>query len=176
MRRFSILSGCSGGGKTTLLQALAARGFSVIPEPGRRIVAQELAGTGAALPWVNAEAFARRAVALSLADYKAAQALPGRVFFDRGLGDALAALDHATGQVGTDTAAVRTLFDPRVFMLPPWPEIFVHDAERQGGWDEAVAEYERLCAFYPRLGFAVVTVPKMPVPGRVDRILAHLGV
>ena len=50
MSRFVILSGCSGGGKSTLLDALAERGFAVVPEPGRRIVAKELAlGRAAAL-------------------------------------------------------------------------------------------------------------------------------
>ena len=38
MDRFIILSGCSGGGKSTLLAELARRGFATVEEPGRRIV------------------------------------------------------------------------------------------------------------------------------------------
>ena len=41
--RFVIISGCSGGGKSTLLAELARRGYRVVEEPGRRIVAEELA-------------------------------------------------------------------------------------------------------------------------------------
>jgi predicted ATPase len=36
--RFIVLSGCSGGGKSTLLAALQRRGFAVFEEPGRQIV------------------------------------------------------------------------------------------------------------------------------------------
>ncbi|SEI08083.1 AAA domain-containing protein [Rhizobium tibeticum] len=42
MGKFVILSGCSGGGKSTLLAELAKRGFAVAEEPGRRIVKQQL--------------------------------------------------------------------------------------------------------------------------------------
>ena len=41
MNRFIILSGCSGGGKSTLLAELARRGFATVEEPGRRIVIEE---------------------------------------------------------------------------------------------------------------------------------------
>lgn len=88
MDRFVILSGCSGGGKSTLLEALKRRGHQAIEEPGRRIVVEELESGGSALPWVDAPAFARRAIAMSLADREKAIAFPGIVFFDRGLIDA----------------------------------------------------------------------------------------
>jgi predicted ATPase len=38
MERFVVISGCSGGGKSTLLKELAKRDHDVIDEPGRRIV------------------------------------------------------------------------------------------------------------------------------------------
>ena len=66
MERFVVISGCSGGGKSTLLMELAGRGHPVVDEPGRRIVKEELEGKGSALPWVNGVAFARRAVELAL--------------------------------------------------------------------------------------------------------------
>jgi predicted ATPase len=36
--RFVVISGCSGGGKSTLLAELARRGYRTVEEPGRRIV------------------------------------------------------------------------------------------------------------------------------------------
>lgn len=89
-----VISGCSGGGKSTLLAELARRGHVTVEEPGRRIVNQGLLGDGSALPWVNPVAFARRAVALALADRAAHSAESGWVFFDRGLIDAAAALER----------------------------------------------------------------------------------
>ena len=37
-----VVSGCSGGGKSTLLAELALRGYAVFPEPGRQIVKEQL--------------------------------------------------------------------------------------------------------------------------------------
>ena len=94
---FVILSGCSGGGKSALLEALRRRGHAVVEEPGRRIVRQELAAGGTALPWRDLAAFARRAVEMALADRAAMRGQPGFVFFDRGLIDAAVALEAAGG-------------------------------------------------------------------------------
>jgi acyl-CoA thioesterase II len=56
MENFVTISGCSSGGKSTLLVELRRRGFATIDEPGRRIVAEELKRGGRALPWVDAVA------------------------------------------------------------------------------------------------------------------------
>ena len=98
MDRFVVISGCSSGGKSTLIADLGRRGYAVVDEPGRRIVKEELARGGSALPWVDGVAFARRAMEIALADRAAAGSLDGWVFFDRGLIDAAAALEHMTGK------------------------------------------------------------------------------
>src|SRR5262245_20998993 len=98
MENFVTISGCSAGGKSTLLAELRQRGFATIDEPGRRIVADELKRGGTALPWVDAVAFAQRAIEVSLADRAVADACACWVFFDRGLIDAAAALEHLTGE------------------------------------------------------------------------------
>ena len=51
-----VVSGSSGGGKSTLLAALGRRGYPVVEEPGRRIVASEIERGGDALPWKDAVA------------------------------------------------------------------------------------------------------------------------
>ena len=44
-----VISGCSGGGKSTLLAELGARGYAVFEEPGRAIVKEQLVSGGDAL-------------------------------------------------------------------------------------------------------------------------------
>jgi predicted ATPase len=169
-----IVSGCSGGGKSTLLAELSRRGHAIVDEPGRRIVTQEIAAGGSALPWADGVAFARRCIALALEDRAAVRDGPGWVFFDRGLIDAAAFLQHLTGEPALATLGALHRYHRRVFMTPPWPEIYVRDAERQHGLDEAVAEYDRLAAAYPSLGYEVVTLPKVSVAERatfVERAL-----
>jgi predicted ATPase len=169
-----IISGCSGGGKSTLLQEMAHRGYGVVEEPGRRIIAEEREGQGRALPWVNLAAFAERAVELSLEDRARAKDLQGPVFFDRGLIDAAAALEFATGKPVLQKFAAER-FNRRVFMTPPWPEIYVMDADRRHGLEEATNEYERLLSAYSALNYDVRLLPKVPVAERADLIAGALG-
>lgn len=177
MERFVTISGCSGGGKSTLIAELARRGHAVVVEPGRRIVREELAGDGKALPWVDGTAFARRAIAMALDDLEKAAAQPGLVFFDRGLVDAAAALEHLTGEPAIEATARRhQTTHSKVYMAPPWPEIYVSDAERPHAFGAAVAEYERLLAAYAALEHAVVILPKVSVAERADFVLERVKV
>jgi predicted ATPase len=174
LNRFVVISGCSGGGKSTLLAELQRRGHAVVEEPGRWIVREEMAGDGAALPWVDAAAFARRAVVMSLTDREQA-ATDGKVFFDRGLVDAAAALEHATGEAVLEPLGRVHRYHRRVFLTPPWPEIYVNDTERPHGFQAARAEYERLVAAYAALDYAVVVLPKAEVGARADFVLETLA-
>ncbi|MBP2534796.1 AAA family ATPase [Agrobacterium tumefaciens] len=174
MDRFIILSGCSGGGKSTLLAELARRGFASVEEPGRRIVIEETRNNGTALPWIDIEAFARRAIAMALEDRQKAPA-EGLVFFDRGLIDAASALRHVGGDGFIDTLKNTHRYNPLVFLTPPWPEIYRGDDERRHGFDAAVEEYERLVRDYEALGYDSVVLPKSGIEERADFILARIG-
>jgi predicted ATPase len=121
MNGFVVISGCSGGGKSTLLAELARRGYATVEEPGRRIVRAELASGGGALPWVDAVAFARRAIQMALADLEGARGLEGWVFFDRGLIDAASALEEMTGETALDRLETGRRYHRRMFLTPPWP-------------------------------------------------------
>lgn len=174
MDRFVVISGCSSGGKSTLLAELARRGYAIVEEPGRRIVREELNSGGSALPWIDPAGFARRAITMARADYEAAAALDGSVFFDRGLIDAAAALQHVTGEAVLARLAAAHRYHRRVFLVPPWPEIYVTDAERRHGLDAALAEYSRLLEVYPLLGYEIVVLPKVGVIERADQVLNAL--
>jgi len=174
--RFVVISGCSSGGKSTLLTEFGGRGYLTVEEPGRRVVRQELAGDGSALPWANGAAFARRVIALAIADRRAAADRPeGWVFFDRGLIDAAAALQHLTGEPVLDKLGQKYRYHRRVFLAPPWPEIYVTDPERRHGLDKATAEYHRLLLVYPSLGYEVIVLPKVGAAARADFVLQSLA-
>ena len=179
-----VISGCSGGGKTTLLDELKTRGHRVVEEPGRRIIAGQLRSGGNALPWCDPAAFARRAVELAILDMARADRPladqggrhPERnwIFFDRGLVDAACALEHATGEPALASLGAVRHYHRRVFLAPPWPEIYVRDDERRHGFKDAAAEYERLCAAYAMLGYDVHVLPKASVGVRADFVLRQL--
>lgn len=173
--RHVILSGCSGGGKSTLLAALGRRGFEIVPEPGRRIVADELRGAGKALPWVDLEAFARRALDVASRDRARVSDTQGWLFFDRGLVDAAVALEHATGTAASETLGRHPRFHRQVFLTPPWPDLYRTDGERRHDLDEAIAEYRRLVAAFDRLGYDAIILPRVEVEARVAFVLDQLS-
>lgn len=170
----TIISGCSGGGKSTLIAELARRGHRVVEEPGRRLLRAELAGGGTALPWDDKIGFVRRILALAVQDHMEAPRHEERVFFDRSVVDALSALDHLTGEPALATLGGRYRYARRVFLAPPWPEIYVTDDERRHDFAAAESEYHRLARDYPALGYETVLLPRLPVTGRADWLLAEL--
>lgn len=175
MKRFVVISGCSGGGKSTLLAELQRRGHAVVEEPGRRIIQEESLRDGRAVPWKDMAAFLRRAMDMALADLAGATTEAEWVFFDRGLIDAAAALQDLTGEPLLATLGSKYHYYPRVFLAPPWPAIYRHDADRRHDLNDAIAEYERLSHAYPSLGYDVLLLPKVGVAERADFVLNALS-
>ncbi len=175
MNNLIVISGCSGGGKSTLLSELQQRGHAVVMEPGRRILHEEMRSGGQALPWDDKIGFLRRILAVALEDYeKAAKERHEWVFFDRGFIDAAAALEELTGEPLLSRLSQSYRYHKRVFLAPPWPEIYVQDAERRHGFDAALREFERLRRAYPSLGYEVLLLPKVSVAERADFVLETL--
>lgn len=157
-----------------MLAELARRGYATVEEPGRRTVKHELQHQGSALPWLDANAFLRHTLALAWKDLELAETLSGWVFFDRGLIDAASGLASLTNEAVPTRLALEDRYHRRVFLAPPWPEIYVNDPERQHGLDDAIAEYDRLVAVYPALGYDVLVLPKVDVRARADYVLNTL--
>lgn len=173
-----VISGCSGGGKSTLLDALRKQGYSVVPEVGRQIVTEQLKISGQALPWKNPKLFCEILIEKSVAAYREANEknAEGLIFFDRSF---LEGVSYFQTLVSEDNSKYDTLiqtlrFYPKIFMTPPWPEIYRQDAERQHSFEDAVIEYERLMNFYPTCGYQIIVLPKVSVQARVDYILNFL--
>jgi predicted ATPase len=70
-------------------------------------------------------------------------------------------------------AAERFRYRRRVFVAPPWPEIYVNDAERKQDFAEAIRSYERVVDAYESCGYELVTLPKSTVDERVDFVLSR---
>ena len=176
MSKLVTISGCSGGGKSTLLEELERRGYPVVEEPGRRIVLEEQKNGGTALPWVNPEAFAKRAIEMSIADMKLWQKPKSWVFFDRGLIDACSALAATTGRSTNEYLENQTRYHDVVFLTPPWPEIYVTDEQRKHPLAEARKEYDRLLLAFPKAGYELFILDKTSVSQRADLVVKQLGV
>ncbi|CAH2800276.1 MAG: FIG00985668: hypothetical protein [uncultured Caballeronia sp.] len=170
-----VVSGCSGGGKSTLLAELGRRGYAIVEEPGRRIVESEIRSNGTAVPWIDTTAFLHRAVAMAEADRAAVGRPDDWVFFDRGMIDALLALQNLTGEPLLEKLGEVHRYHRLVFLTPPWQDIYVQDPARHHTLESATAEYFRLIETYPSLGYDISIVPKTSVNERADFVLNALG-
>jgi len=174
LNKLVLISGCSGGGKSTLLAELGKRGHAIIEEPGRRIIAEQTSPTAAALPWVDMTAFAHRAIEMALLDLSAADQQGDLVFFDRGVVDAAVALEHSSGVPYFNTLGNKQHYFETVFLTPPWPEIYSQDKDRRHNFSAAIEEFERLEMAFGKLGYDIISLPKVSPSARADFVLNTL--
>lgn len=171
-----MITGCSGGGKSTLLTELARRGEQVFEEPGRQIVKEQDLIAGPSLPWTNSPGFAELCLSRSMHNIALALKSGRRSFFDRGIVDAYGSFEHLGMEAPRHfLRAVDALrYHADVFVVPPWRQIFATDAERRHGYDSAVAAHSDLIATYARLGYNLIEVPRLDPSDRANFVLAHL--
>ena len=171
------ITGGPGSGKSTLVDALAARGICTMPEAGRAIIQDQLAIGGEALPWSDRRAFAELMLSWEMRSHRAGLSLRGPVIFDRGVPDVLGYLRLNNLPIAShvERAARMFRYNSRVFVAPPWPEIFARDAERKQSFEEAEATYEVMMSTYAALGYDLVPLPLQSVEERVQFILGAVG-
>lgn len=169
-----VISGCSGGGKSTLLSELAKRGYSVILEPGRQIVKEQHAIKGDGLPWTHLQKFLDLALSRYLYQFNSQEKSDQFIFFDRGIIDAVQLDSPQPGYF--QNAANNFRYNRLVFLVPPWEEIFANDTERKHDFESAKKEFEELLIKYKDFGYETVIIPKVSVKERVDFILQKLGI
>jgi len=169
---YFIITGGPGAGKTTLLAELRRRGFRCVDEVARDIIRQQVENRGNALPWGDTTRYAALMHERSVATYRDAGD-EGPVFFDRGIPDTLSYLRLIGGDIPAimDEDAREMRYNHRVFILPPWKEIYGTDAERKQDWHEAVKTYGQLQETYGEYAYQLVEVPKAGVGERADFLL-----
>jgi predicted ATPase len=173
---FVVLSGCSGAGKSSLLAELGRRGFPIYEEPGRQVVKEQLYIGGDAVPWGNVSQFVELTISRSIHHVVTAARRSQLSFFDRGIIDQVSGLKHLNLSIPAHLAAAaeRLRYHEKVFMIPPWPEIFSNDDERKHSFEDALSTYVTLLRTYERFGYQSVLVPKLDVAARADFVLNQL--
>jgi predicted ATPase len=175
--RFFVITGGPGSGKSTLIDALAARGSARTIEAGRAIIQEQVRSGGSALPWSDPRAFAELMFEWELHSYARAREHNGIVFFDRGVPDVVGYLRLMNLPVPASMdAAVRSYpYNSKVFVAPPWPAIFAQDAERKQTPEEAERTYRALVGTYADYGYELVELPRVSVAERVEFVLKQIG-
>ena len=175
-----IISGCSGGGKSTLITELSNRGYAVVHEAATDIVREQLAVNGDMTPWKNPNAFCELLITRSIEDFYRAKAMAtvegGLIFFDRSYLEGIRYYKTLnTIDTNTYDFFINDLryFDT-IYMAPPWEEIYCQNEERKHTFKKSVDDYDRLLSFYPKCGYKTIELPKVDVSSRIQFLLSSI--
>lgn len=169
---YVVVSGCSGGGKSSLLSELANRGYLVVHDAGRQIIKEQKIIEGDAMPTMNFEKFLELALSRSLFHFNSQKETDQYIFFDRGIIDSIQ-LDLKPSE-SFKRAGEKFRYNRHVFLVPPWEEIFTKDAERKHDFEETQLEFEKHLIAYKHFGYETSIIPKISVQERVDFVLEKL--
>jgi len=174
-RRY-IITGGPGSGKSTLIEALEQRGHRCYPEVSRELIRREAQRPNGVLPWNDLEAFARLAFDEMLRQHDHAHEVGKVCFYDRALPDIFGYLQRSGFDIPEEYLTIhsRCRYERTVFILPPWPEIYINDDERPQSLAEAKALHDAIRTAYGSLGYELIEVPKVPVDERYAFVLENL--
>jgi predicted ATPase len=170
-----VITGAPGGGKTTLLLALQARGYTTVGDTARAII-QHRRSRGLS-PRPDPHAFAQETLRGDIENFVRHAAGPGAVFFERGVLDALCALDRVSPLNERELNAwlSKYRYFQKVFVLPPWKAIYVNDEERDHTFEHAESVDKVVREWYRRCGYQVLEVPMVSVDERCRFVLDALA-
>ncbi len=172
-RHFTI-TGAPGAGKTRVLDVLAERGHTVVPEAPRAIIRDRRARGLSPRP--APRDFARETLEAALRGYRDARG-SGPFLHDRGVLDAVGMAVGAgllTPPEGRALLADHPMTGP-VILFPPWAGIYRTDAERDQSFTEAGIGYGRLLRFLRAWEIEWVEVPRIAVAARADFVEGIVG-
>jgi predicted ATPase len=167
---FYVITGGPGGGKTSLLECLASKGYPYVPETAREIIKERL--SKGLSPRPDPKSFAEQIFAKDWANF-ISNSDSSIVFFDRSFMDSAFLLSEANSNAYNKIRDTHksNRYNHTVFITPPWRKIYRNDTERDQSFEEAIRVYQRLEKWYLEHGYDIVILPKDTVENRATFIL-----
>jgi len=168
-----ILTGGPGSGKSAIIDELRTHGYRCAEESGRKIILEQIEKGGDALPWKDKEKFRDAMFEHDVAEYKKFANSNEVIFFDRGFIDSLgySKLEGLEIPKEMDRIAHQLRYNSKVFITPPWHEIYHTDSERKQSFEVAVGTYESMVEIYSEYGYELIEIPKTDIQSRVQFML-----
>lgn len=171
-----VIIGGPGTGKTTIIDNLISKGFCCYPEVSREIISEAQKQGIEQLFLEKPLLFSELLLEGRKKQFNNAQKEAHKtVFLDRGIPDVLAYMHYIGDSYPAffHEACTEHKYD-RIFILPPWEEIYVSDDERYENYEQAKLIYNHLVETYEKYGYNLIEVPKGTVEERTNYILNSL--
>lgn len=171
-----VIIGGPGTGKTTIIDGLTAQGYCCYPEISREVTMEAKKQGIEQLFLEKPLLFSELLLEGRKKQYHSAKAEPHNiVFLDRGIPDVLAYMHYiGDSYPAFFDQACREHIYTKIFILPPWEEIYVSDDERYENYEQAKLIYGHLKETYEKYGYHLIEVPKGTVEERILFILNQL--
>ena len=171
-----VITGGPGTGKSTIIDTLIEKGYACYPEISREVTLEAQKRGIDQLFLTEPLLFSQMLLDGRLKQYQNAhQEANHPVFIDRGIPDILAYMDFIGDEYPEhfENHCHDTRYH-KVFVLPPWEEIYVSDEARYENFEQAKVIYDHLKLTYKKYGYELIEVPIGLVEERVDFILEYL--
>ena len=166
------LIGSPGSGKTTLIEGLQQCGYVCYPEISRQVTLEARKQGIEQLFLEKPLLFSELLLEGRKKQFLDAQLEPSNVvFLDRGIPDVLAYM-HYIGDAypAFFDKTCRDFIYTKVFILPPWKDIYTSDSERYESFEQAQLIHNHLVETYSFYGYNLIEVPKGNVEERIEFI------
>lgn len=174
-KQIILLIGGPSSGKTTLINHLEKEGFICYPEISREVTLKAREEGIDHLFLENPLLFSELLLEGRIKQFEQASQENKTVFIDRGIPDVVAYMDFIgdTYSEKFSDACLKYKYD-KVFLLPPWEEIYVSDHVRYESYEEAMKIHDFLVDTYHKYGYDLIEIPKVSVENRYQFIIDHL--
>lgn len=170
-----IITGGPCSGKSTVIKELGIEHVT-FREVARKIIREQLELKTDYVPWLNNYEFSKLVVIQQIKDYNSKS--KDLIFFDRGIPDVIAYLNYYDQKKHVPeflNHAENCPYEKKVFLMPPWEDIFENDSERRESFQEAQNVNLQLIKSYQTLNYEIIEVPRVNPEDRAKFILDQIN-
>ena len=170
-----VITGGPGFGKTALIEKLRQLGFQTGEEIARQIIMQKLEIQGDTLPWKNSSKFEKLVMQKRIEFLNSVDILD-IAFSDRGLPDQAGFSLYKGKLVSKELSSAILLnrYAKKVFVTPPWRQIYTNDPIRTETFEEAERIHHCILQAYLESGYELTDLPLATQDERIEFILKSL--
>ena len=172
-----VITGGPSTGKSTVIEELKKRNYKCFDEVSRDIIKEAQEKGIEQLFLEDPNLFSQKLLDGRAKQFAEADKLDDAiVFFDRGIPDVNAYMRYIKQDIPKEFEEItrKYMYDNLVFIMPPWEDIYITDAERYESFNQAQLIHNKLVNYYKELGYYLIFVPFGPVEKRVDYILRSI--
>nr|WP_294776668.1 ATP-binding protein [uncultured Flavobacterium sp.] len=172
-----VITGGPGTGKTTIIDALIEQGYACFPEISRQVTLEAKKQGIEQLFLEKPLLFSELLLEGRRKQHQqASEDVAELVFLDRGIPDILAYMHYIGDSYPAffDQACREHVYS-KIFVLPPWEEIYESDEARYENFEQAKLIFAHLLETYQKYGYELIEVPRGTVEERIQYILNQLA-